>query len=77
MRWILTGDEFDADEADRVGLVQEVTADAAAAHDAGQGDRADDRGPRRAAGCQDATRRRRTWPAPRETTPQSSGCGRR
>jgi enoyl-CoA hydratase/carnithine racemase len=25
MRWILTGDEFDADEALRIGLVQEVT----------------------------------------------------
>ena len=32
MRWLLTGDEFDADEAHRIGLVQEVVADAAAAH---------------------------------------------
>ena len=31
MRWLLTGDEFDADEATRIGLVQEVAADAAAA----------------------------------------------
>lgn len=31
MRWILTGDEFDAAEAHRVGLVQEVAADPAAA----------------------------------------------
>ena len=31
MRWLLTGDEFDADEALRIGLVQEVAADAAAA----------------------------------------------
>jgi enoyl-CoA hydratase len=31
MRWLLTGDEFDADEAHRIGLVQEVAADAAAA----------------------------------------------
>ncbi|BBZ11099.1 crotonase/enoyl-CoA hydratase family protein [Mycobacterium branderi] len=31
MRWLLTGDEFDADEAHRIGLVQEVTVDAAAA----------------------------------------------
>lgn len=31
MRWILTGDEFDADEAHRIGLVQEVSADAGAA----------------------------------------------
>src|SRR3954471_6705047 len=31
MRWILTGDEFDAAEALRVGLVQEVAADGAAA----------------------------------------------
>lgn len=31
MRWILTGDEFDAAEAHRMGLVQEVTADAAGA----------------------------------------------
>ncbi len=33
MRWLLTGDEFDADEARRIGLVQEITADAAAAQD--------------------------------------------
>jgi enoyl-CoA hydratase/carnithine racemase len=26
MRWILTGDDFDAQEAFRIGLVQEVTA---------------------------------------------------
>ena len=31
MRWLLTGDEFDADEAHRIGLVQEVADDAAAA----------------------------------------------
>jgi enoyl-CoA hydratase len=31
MRWLLTGDEFDAAEARRIGLVQEVEADAAAA----------------------------------------------
>ena len=31
MRWILTGDEFDAAEAHRVGLVQEVAAGPAAA----------------------------------------------
>ncbi len=31
MRWLLTGDEFDADEALRIGLIQEVAADAAAA----------------------------------------------
>jgi enoyl-CoA hydratase len=31
MRWILTGDEFDAAEAHRIGLVQEVAADADAA----------------------------------------------
>lgn len=31
MRWLLTGDEFDAAEAHRIGLVQEVAADAAAA----------------------------------------------
>ena len=31
MRWLLTGDEFGADEALRIGLVQEVAADAAAA----------------------------------------------
>jgi enoyl-CoA hydratase len=31
MRWILTGDEFDAAEAHRIGLVQEVAADPAAA----------------------------------------------
>jgi enoyl-CoA hydratase/carnithine racemase len=31
MRWLLTGDEFDAAEAHRIGLIQEVAADAAAA----------------------------------------------
>lgn len=31
MRWILTGDEFDVSEAHRMGLVQEVTDDGAAA----------------------------------------------
>ncbi len=31
MRWILTGDEFDAAEAHRMGLVQEIAADADAA----------------------------------------------
>jgi enoyl-CoA hydratase len=31
MRWILTGDEFGADEALRIGLVQEVAEDGAAA----------------------------------------------
>lgn len=31
MRWLLTGDEFDAAEAYRIGLVQEVTPDADAA----------------------------------------------
>lgn len=31
MRWILTGDEFDAQEALRIGLVQEVAADGASA----------------------------------------------
>ncbi|CAM3369201.1 enoyl-CoA hydratase [Mycobacterium intermedium] len=30
MRWLLTGDEFDATEAHRIGLVQEVADDAAA-----------------------------------------------
>jgi enoyl-CoA hydratase len=31
MRWLLTGDEFGADEAHRIGLVQEVTPDATGA----------------------------------------------
>jgi len=31
MRWLLTGDEFDAEEARRIGLVQEVASDAAEA----------------------------------------------
>lgn len=31
MRWLLTGDEFDAAEAHRIGLVQEVAADTVAA----------------------------------------------
>ena len=31
MRWLLTGDEFDAAEAHRIGLVQEVADDAGAA----------------------------------------------
>lgn len=33
MRWLLTGDEFDAAEAHRIGLVQEVADDAATALD--------------------------------------------
>ncbi|ORW85828.1 enoyl-CoA hydratase [Mycobacterium sp. IEC1808] len=36
MRWLLTGDEFDATEARRIGLVQEVADDAAAALDRGR-----------------------------------------
>ena len=35
MRWMLTGDEFDAAEALRIGLVQEVAPDAAAALERG------------------------------------------
>jgi enoyl-CoA hydratase len=31
MRWLLTGDEFDAEEALRIGLIQEIAPDAAAA----------------------------------------------
>lgn len=31
MRWLLTGDEFGADEAHRIGLVQEIAEDAAGA----------------------------------------------
>ncbi|GFG53139.1 enoyl-CoA hydratase [Mycolicibacterium agri] len=31
MRWLLTGDEFDAEEARRIGLVQEIVPDAAEA----------------------------------------------
>src|SRR5258706_562796 len=31
LRWLLTGDEFDAAEAHRIGLVQEVVDDGAAA----------------------------------------------
>jgi enoyl-CoA hydratase len=31
MRWLLTGDEFDADEALRIGLAQEIATDAQAA----------------------------------------------
>jgi enoyl-CoA hydratase len=31
MRWLLTGDEFDATEAHRIGLVQEIAPDAATA----------------------------------------------
>jgi enoyl-CoA hydratase/carnithine racemase len=33
MRWLLTGDEFDAAEAHRIGLVQEVANDPTAALD--------------------------------------------
>jgi enoyl-CoA hydratase/carnithine racemase len=33
MRWLLTGDEFGAEEAHRVGLIQEIARDAAAAQD--------------------------------------------
>ena len=39
MRWLLTGDEFDAAEAHRIGLVQEVADDAAAALTAARADR--------------------------------------
>ena len=49
MRWLLTGDEFDADEALRIGLVQEVAADAAAAQAQGPRDRAHHRRSRRPA----------------------------
>jgi enoyl-CoA hydratase/carnithine racemase len=31
MRWILTGDEFDSEEAHRIGLVQEIAVDGSAA----------------------------------------------
>jgi enoyl-CoA hydratase/carnithine racemase len=31
MRWMLTGDEFDANEAHRIGVVQEIVPDGAAA----------------------------------------------
>jgi enoyl-CoA hydratase len=31
MRWLLTGDEFDASEAHRIGLIQEIAPDAASA----------------------------------------------
>jgi enoyl-CoA hydratase len=31
MRWMLTGDEFDAAEAHRIGVVQEIAPDASAA----------------------------------------------
>jgi enoyl-CoA hydratase/carnithine racemase len=31
MRWLLTGDEFDAEEALRIGLIQEIATDAATA----------------------------------------------
>jgi enoyl-CoA hydratase len=31
MRWLLTGDEFDAEEAMRIGLIQEIATDGAAA----------------------------------------------
>jgi enoyl-CoA hydratase len=31
MRWLLTGDEFDVEEALRIGLIQEIATDAAAA----------------------------------------------
>jgi enoyl-CoA hydratase len=33
MRWILTGEEFGAEEAHRIGLAQEVALDGAAAFD--------------------------------------------
>jgi len=36
MRWLLTGDEFHATEAHRIGLVQEVADDAAAARGTGR-----------------------------------------
>ncbi len=37
MRWILTGDEFDAAEAHRIGLIQQICPDAEAAYAAATG----------------------------------------
>ena len=72
MRWLLTGDEFDADEALRIGLVQEVAADAAAAQPKPAGSRTPSpiAPPRKSGPCWHP----RIWPAPRVTPPRSSGC---
>ena len=37
MRWLLTGDEFDAEEAKRIGLLQEIAVDAAQAQATARG----------------------------------------
>lgn len=37
MRWLLTGDEFDAEEAKRIGLIQEIAGDAADAQSTARG----------------------------------------
>ena len=76
MRWLLTGGEFDAAEARRIGLVQEVAADAAEAR-AKARDRAHHRRARRAAGGQGRAGVGASGPHRRATMPRSSGCGRR
>ena len=75
MRWLLTGDEFDAEEATRIGLVQEVEADAAAAQARGQGDRAHHRRSCCPAGRSRRRWRRRTWPAPTVMPSRSTRFG--
>ena len=73
MRWLLTGDEFDADEAHRIGLVQEVVDDGAAALVRAR----EIATPSPIAPPRSALRqswRRRTWRVPRVTPPRSSGC---
>ena len=74
MRWLLTGDEFDAAEAHRIGLVQEVADDAPLPWP----------GPARSRTPLPSAPHRwvcgppwrpRTWRAPRVRRPRSSDCG--
>lgn len=76
MRWLLIGDEFDAAEAQRIGLVQEVAPDAAAAEATPV--RSPTRSPIVRRPWVSVPRwRRRNWPSPRGTPPRSIGCARR
>ena len=76
MRWLLTGDEFDAAEAHRIGLVQEVVDDAAASWTARVELAADHR--RRSRAARRARHAaRRAPPVTRASARRPRGCSRR